>query len=92
MKQICKFNPDRDIQRTIPGLAVDLELAVENGVVLDTGVDAQYNDIDDPSNIHGRVRDAFSAVDAQRAVLTAGRIVDKCAAVTPTVNPTGKSD
>lgn len=93
MKQICKFNKERDIMRTVPGLSVDLALAVENGVVLDTGVDAQYNDIEDPANIHGRVRDAFGAVDAQRAILKAGQtIVNKSAAAVASVNPTGDSD
>lgn len=92
MKQICRFNVQTDVQRAIPGLSVDLALAVENGVVLDTGVDAQYNDLDDPANIKGRVRDAFGAIDAQRAVLSAGKIVDKVSSAPASVNPVGKSD
>ena len=80
MKQICRFNSKTDLQRSIPGLCVDLGLAIENGVVLDTGVDSFYNDVDDPANIKGRVRDAFGVVEAQKAVLMAGK---------KSVNPSG---
>ena len=75
MYQNCKFDPNRDVCRTVPGLSTDLVAAVENGVVLDTGIDAQYNNVDDPANIRGRVRDAFAAIDQQRALLAAGKIV-----------------
>lgn len=75
MYQVCKFNPVTDISEAIPGLATDLESAIKNGVVLDTGIDAQYNNVDDPALIRGRVRDAFAAVDMQRSVLAAGKIV-----------------
>lgn len=61
---------------------------MENGVVLDTGIDAQYNNVDDPANIRGRVRDAFAAIDQQRAVLAAGKIVQSA---NPSVNPTGEN-
>lgn len=77
MIQICKFDPQTDICETLPGLATDLEGAIKNGVVLDTGIDAQYNNVDDPALIRGRVRDAFTAVDQQRAVLAAGKVVQK---------------
>lgn len=87
MYQKCKYDPKRDICRTVPGLSTDLAAAVENGVVLDTGIDAQYNNVDDPANIRGRVRDAFAAIDQQRAVLAAGKIVQKA---NPSVNPTGE--
>ena len=77
MYQHCKFDPKRDVCRTVPGLSTDLAAAVENGVVLDTGIDAQYNNVDDPANIRGRVRDAFAAIDQQRAVLAAGKVVQQ---------------
>ena len=88
MKQLCVFNKDTDLCRAVPGLAVDLSLAVENGVVLDTGIDAQYNDVEDPAHIHGRVRDAFQAIDAQRSVLATGKIVETG---NSSVNPTGEN-
>ena len=88
MYQICKFDPKRDLWRTVPGLSTDLAAAVENGVVLDTGIDAQYNHVDDHANIRCRVRDAFAAIDQQRAVLAAGKIVQNA---NPSVNPTGEN-
>lgn len=88
MYQKCKFDPCRDVCRTVPGLSTDLAAAVENGVVLDTGIDAQYNNVDDPANIRGRVRDAFAAIDQQRAVLAAGKIVQQAKS---SVNPTGEN-
>lgn len=89
MYQTCLFDQKKDLCRAIPGLSTDLAAAVENGVVLDTGIDAQYNNVDDPANIRGRVRDAFAAIDQQRAVLAAGRIVQNNA--NPSVNPTGEN-
>lgn len=88
MYQSCNFDPRRDVCRTVPGLSTDLAAAVENGVVLDTGIDAQYNNVDDPANIRGRVRDAFAAIDQQRAVLAAGKMVQSA---NPNVNQTGEN-
>lgn len=75
MYHICKFNKDTDLCKTVPGLSTDLGLAIDNGVVLDTGIDSNYNDVDDPARIRGRVRDAFQAVDLQRSVLAAGKVI-----------------
>lgn len=89
MYQICKFDKTRDLQEAIPGLSTDLHEAIKHGVVLDTGIDATYNDMEDVAGIRGRVRDAFSAIDHQRAILAAGKIVDKG---NPSVStPTGES-
>lgn len=88
MYQKCIFDPKRDVCRTVPGLSTDLAAAIENGVVLDTGIDAQYNNVDDPANIRGRVRDAFAAIDQQRAVLAAGKIIQNA---NQSVNPTGEN-
>lgn len=91
MYQKCNFDPRRDVCRTVPGLATDLAAAVENGVVLDTGIDAQYNNVEDPANIRGRVRDAFSAIDQQRAVLAAGKVVQNGGNGDNGGNPTGEN-
>lgn len=66
MLQICSFDPNVDIQETVPDLCVDLSDAIESHVVLDTGVEPFYNDIEDPSAITGIVKDAFEAIDLQR--------------------------
>ncbi len=74
MRQKCVFNPKTDLQETIPGLDTDLALAMEKGVVMDTGINPEYNLIDDPRNIRGRVGDAFDAINAQKAILDAGKL------------------
>ena len=68
MKQICRFNKNRDLKEVVPGLTPNLKIAMQEHVVLDTGITPEYNNIDDPANIVGRVRDVFDAVEAQRAL------------------------
>lgn len=67
MRYRCKYNPDRDIKKTLPDLALDLENAIATGIVVDTGTVTEANGIEDPINIRGRIRDAFDVIDAQRA-------------------------
>lgn len=88
MIQECKFNKLSDIQEHVPSLATDINKAIETNTVEDTGVVADYNDIDDPAMIRGRVGDVFEAIDAQKEVLSRGRIVESSASVESA--PTGK--
>ena len=67
MIQKCNFDKVRDIQEHVPSLATDLNKAIETNTVQDTGVVADFNSIEEPSAITGRVSDAFEAIDAQRA-------------------------
>lgn len=73
MLQICCFDKVRDIQEHVPSLATDLNKAIESNTVKDTGVVADFNSIEEPNAITGRVSDAFEAIDAQRAILAAGK-------------------
>lgn len=73
MIQKCNFDKVRDIQEHVPSLATDLNKAIETNTVQDTGVVADFNSIDEPNAITGRVSDAFEAIDAQRAILAAGK-------------------
>lgn len=73
MLQICNFDKVRDIQEHVPSLATDLNKAIETNTVQDTGVVADFNSIEEPNAIIGRVSDAFEAIDAQRAILAAGK-------------------
>lgn len=73
MIQKCNFDKVRDIQEHVPSLATDLNKAIETNTVQDTGVVADFNLIEEPSAIIGRVSDAFEAIDAQRAILAAGK-------------------
>lgn len=80
MRYECIFNPDRDIQPAVPDMAVDLAGAIETGVVLDTGMIAEHNDIDSPASIIGRVHDAFDAIEYQRNIVAKGKALDAAAA------------
>lgn len=73
MLQKCIFDKVRDVQEHVPSLATDLNKAIESNIVQDTGVVADFNSIDEPNSITGRVSDAFEAIDAQRAILAAGK-------------------
>lgn len=73
MIQECIFNKVRDVQEHVPSLATDLNKAIETNTVQDTGVVADFNSIEEPNDITGRVSDAFEALDAQRAILAAGK-------------------
>lgn len=75
-----KFNPQKDIMRAVPDMSVDLAAAIESGVVLDTGMIAEHNDIDSPASVIGRVRDVFDAFEAQKRILNAGRVSAPAAA------------
>lgn len=87
MRTKCVFDPLRDIQKTVPDMAIDLAGAIESGVVLDTGMIAEHNEIDSPASIIGRVRDVFDAFDAQKRILNAGRIQQPATALETTANP-----
>ena len=74
MIQKCYFDKVRDIQEHVPSLATDLNKAIETNTVQDTGVVADFNSIEVPSAITGRVSDAFEAIDAQRAILASAAL------------------
>ena len=76
-----------DVQEHVPSLATDINKAIETNTVQDTGVAAEYNDISDPEAIRGRVGDVFEAIDAQKEVLSRGRINPS---VSPEPAPVGK--
>lgn len=63
-----KFNPNRDIQAVRPGLAIDLSKALSDGVVKDTGIEPDFNGLDEVSTIGRRVSDSFEALDALKRV------------------------
>lgn len=77
MKQICLFNKETDIQETRIGLSIDLSKALREGIVKDSGTEPEYNNIDDPTKIRGRVSDVFEAINERNAAL------NKAAAPTP---------
>ena len=63
-----KNNRETDMGVTIPNLHIDLEKAVENNVIRDTGVIPEFNGIENTIDVGACVRDTFAAIDEQRAI------------------------
>lgn len=71
--ETCVFDEKRDIKRVVSGLSVDLTDALRTGVIKEGTGDLDYNGVDDPSSIIGRVENVFDAIDAQRAIRKYGK-------------------
>lgn len=69
MYQECLFNEKRDLGRTIEGMAVDMTAAIETGIVQDTGVDIEFNELVDVELVGSRIHDQFDALDRQKSSL-----------------------
>ncbi len=74
VKKRFAFNPLRDIAEVEDGLAVDITDMLETGVVKDSSATLDNNQIDNPHNIVGIVRDDFAAIDAARLLRSYGKI------------------
>lgn len=88
----CDYDPVRDEGPVNEGLDVNIELAIEQGIVADTGVDAVYNDIEDPAKVAGRIEDQFQAMDIQKRMLNDTAAFVKSQEAGNSANPKGESD
>lgn len=61
------FDASRDVCPCVSGLAIDLNIAIENKVVFDTGTVPESNGIEDVHSVTSRVRNAFDALDKKLA-------------------------
>lgn len=73
MRQICKYDKSRDIRETAPFLAIDLKEVIRTGKVPATGTEPNYNDIQNASDVTGRIQDVFQSIDVERATLAQGK-------------------
>lgn len=64
MIQNIEFNPLKDKNEVIPGLAPVIQEILDTGVVPISAVNPIYNEIDDIDSIGERVEDSFQAMDA----------------------------
>lgn len=62
----CQFLEGVDVSPVIPMMDIDLEQALLTGVVPDSGVVPEFNNLEDTDFIIGRVSDAFDAIEHQR--------------------------
>ncbi len=72
MRYKVKYNRLKDLAKVRPGLSISLKEAVETGAITDTGVIPDYNNIENPESIIGRVRDNFEAVEAMHTIKSLG--------------------
>lgn len=70
---VCKYDPLVDVGEVEPGLAVDITDMLRTGVVHSGSVDTDNNNIDDPDNVIGLVRDEFAAIDSMRVIAEYGK-------------------
>lgn len=68
MLEYPKFDPQKDVEPVMENGAFDLNEALLTGQVTDTGENLDYNGIEDPSLITGRVEDVFQAIDEHRRI------------------------
>lgn len=68
-----KYDPLKDNDKVIGGLAVNIDDMLQTGIVKDNGNTLDNNGIDDPESIIGLVRDVFDAMDAERIIHKYGR-------------------
>lgn len=89
MRQICRFNDKKDYVECSPNLSVNLSKAMEEHVIPASGTQLEYNDIERSSDVQGRVRDNFDAIEMQRAIMAKGKsdAAAERAAAAAAVNP-----
>lgn len=83
--QKCEFDPRRDSHPVRSGLQVDVDDALQSGIVKDGTLSEDYNGISDADGIVGRVESIFDAIEASRAIRKYGKKAD------PPVTPTAPS-
>ena len=67
MKQICKFCLGKDISETVPNLGVDLESAIDKGIIEDKSASVFHNMMSDLSEVGPVVRDQFDIIEYERS-------------------------
>lgn len=62
MRQTIKTT-SKDIGPVIPNLALDMQLAIEKGLIVDQGLDINHNDLETPSDVGPIVTDSIEAME-----------------------------
>lgn len=72
MKQICKFDPVRDVRDVDTGCIIDINDILRTGVVPSSinSAPLSYNGIEDPTTIIGRPSDTFDALRMNEQILS----------------------
>lgn len=88
MIQICKYNKDTDIQKTIPNLAMSIDDAMNTGIITSTGTEIPYTNINDVSEVGSYLNDP---IDIAMAAKKLGQSMSAIAAAEINANPKGEN-
>lgn len=64
----CQFIEGLDLSPVVPAMDIDLEMALQTGIIPGDGVTPEYNGIEETESVIGRVRDNFDAIEHQRSL------------------------
>ena len=67
MKQKCEFCKGADIVEVVPGLGVDVNSALESGIIEDKSASVFHNMMKDLSEIGQVARDKFDIIEYERS-------------------------
>ena len=88
----CKFDPIKDIQETVPGLSMSIEMALTSGVIKDTSDTTPYNKMTSTEEIGNYLHDAIDiAMEARRVGEFIANAQSMTENVTSSGNPGGAS-
>ena len=67
MKQVCKYRKGADICEVVPGLGVDVQSAIESGIIEDKSANVFHNMMQSMDEIGNVARDAFDIIEYERS-------------------------
>ena len=76
MLQRCKFRKGADIVATVPGLHVDLNNAIETGIIQDTSAQVFHNMMEKVEQVGVVARDVFDIIEYDRSYAKFRRLVE----------------
>lgn len=94
MKAICKFNPLRDVEETVPELAADISEIMATGTVASTATLVPFSKEDDINTVGHYLRDKIQTVMAAKALdasMAAAAARAAAPAATPAATPAAAS-
>lgn len=83
----CQFLEGVDISPVVPAMAIDLENALETGIIPGDGITPEFNGIEDTDSVIGRVRDNFDAIEHQRNINNAMKLYQPPTPIEPSTTP-----
>jgi len=62
----CKFDKNKDFQETIPNLAMSVQMALTTGVIMDSGTNSPYNEVESTAEVGNYLHDAIDIAMASK--------------------------